>query len=465
MKFTNSEVERLSFQNISDVGLQDDDSGLHLFRGMISPWDSIKSFRETFKFLSRHSAMLATASINALQIMEPDQETRQGLMSTWWKNDMLETWGPEDVKGQVKSFEENYSIPPFMKRTMYRQANYADWGDEMMLMPGKVRYATTDHVEKEVHGCNLAIAGPDACDLSEGGGQWFCKGLYSQGDGAGYEDDNLYLVQRIGCGDGVCRVVWENAKKFGEHRNHNAEMNGHDWEEWGPPASGYEEGHAPIKDEVEYLTTGYFTAALGQEFTAGEMFQMMANWALPYTNQPIEAMRIRGDGEISESDWYIYKVMLDTAGKMQFGEEVTKKAIREWMGVPSDIDDGRVMGAYISMLWQARAMEWTFAKFEEDEVIIDCDSSHLFMYGMYPEILDIYEALFNGMVKTLVSPAWVVEADREYLEEEDQVRYIIKKAVYGNRRQKPGYDYDRTEENKRKLEEHNAAIAKIKAIR
>ena len=123
------------------------------------------------------------------------------------------------------------------------------------------------------------------------------------------------------------------------------------------------------------------------------------------------------------------------------------------------------MGAYISMLWQSKCLDWRFEKFEEDEVIIDCDATRLFMYGMYPEYERMYEALFNGMVKALVGPAWIVEYDPERVDEENEVRYIIHKGVYGNRRQKPGYDYDRTEENKRKLKEHDEAIARMKAVK
>lgn len=48
MAFTTSEAERMIPNNISDAGLKDDDSGLRLFRGLMSPWDSIKSFKETY---------------------------------------------------------------------------------------------------------------------------------------------------------------------------------------------------------------------------------------------------------------------------------------------------------------------------------------------------------------------------------------------------------------------------------
>jgi len=459
MKYTTTEVDRMHPNNISDVGLVDEDSGLRLFRGMMSPWGAIKSFKETYNFLVRHGSMVAVAAVNAFQIIEPDQEKRQGAMSGWWKESMLQTWGPEDMMGQVAQFEEDFSIPPFMKQSMYRPANYADWGDEMMLMPGYIRYASNDRVEKEVHQCMIDIVGPDACDLSQGGGQWFCKGLYGHG-GVGYDNWNGYLVQRKGCGDPVCRVVWEAKHKFGDHANH---PDGHDWEEWGPTATGYEDDYRhPKKEECEFLNTGVFTAALGQEFTAGEMFQMNSSWPMAYSYHVLEGLRSRSeDGEVSEGDMYALRTMLDATGMIQFAEAVTRKAIREWMMVPPEVDDCRVMGAYISMLWQSKALEWRFEEFSEEQVVIDCDASRLFMYGMYPEYIQVYEALFNGMVKTLVNCMWVVKADYDYLDEEYVVRFTVKKEVYGNRRQKPGYDYDRTEEEKAKAAAKEEALARI----
>ena len=462
MKFTYSDAEKLPFDNVSDVRKIDDDSGLRLFRGMISPWDAIKSFKETFLFQTRSAALMIVASINALQILEPDQEKRQALLSNWWKGSMLETWGPEDKMGQVKQFEWDFSIPPFIKKSNYRLANYADWGDEMQGMPGYIRYASSDHIEKEVHTCWMDIAGPDACDLSQGGGQWFCKGLYGP-DGIGYTEHNNYLVQRRGCGDPVCRAIFESAHKFGPHKNEEGD-DWHEWEHWGPNACGYgDDYHLPRKQEPEFLNEGYFTAALGQEFTAGQMFQSNTGWSRPYTNQVIEVLRIRGGGQVSDYDMHVIRTMLDATGKTQFGELVTRKAIREWMNVPADVDDGRVMGAYISMLWQSMALDWTFAEFSEEQTIIDCDATRLFMYGTYPELVDLYEALFNGMVKTLVDTQWVVKADREHLEEENEVRFIIKKELYGNRRQKPGYYYDNTKELEEKKAEHDAALEKINA--
>lgn len=65
-------TDRLIPNNISDLGMLDEDSGLRMFRGMITPWDQIKSFRETCHFLWRHSAIMGVAYMNALKIVEVD---------------------------------------------------------------------------------------------------------------------------------------------------------------------------------------------------------------------------------------------------------------------------------------------------------------------------------------------------------------------------------------------------------
>lgn len=77
-------VKNLNPYTISDTGLLDEDSGLHQFRGMITPWEQIKSFRETIHFMWRHSALMGVGFMNAFKIIEPDYEKRQTTMSSNW---------------------------------------------------------------------------------------------------------------------------------------------------------------------------------------------------------------------------------------------------------------------------------------------------------------------------------------------------------------------------------------------
>ena len=427
-----NEIEKLIPPNISDTGKIDDDSGLRLFRGMMTPWDQIKSFKETYQFAVRHSALFAVGWINALKIIEPDYEKRTTAMSSVWAEELKVMWSPEDALGVVSLYEERFEIPPFMKNSMYRTANYCDKGDEMMLMAGHIWYASNDRFEKEIHVCDYDICGPEVCDVSLGGGQYFCQGL------AGVPL-NPYDSERKGCGDAYCHVCQETKRKYGEHPN-----DGYEWENWGPPKSGMRENGAPRKKEIEHLTTGIYTAPSGATWTTGEMYKdYTTGYPMAYSFQAVGGMRaiLQGDEKAKAQAEYIVDIMFDTAGKLMFGELNTRKAARDWLGVPESVDDGRVMGGYISMIFQARNLTWKFNEFTEERTVIECDKLSLEMYGQYPEYTPAYVSYFNGMVKTLVNAEWIVRLDETA--PEGIARFVIEKAVYGFRRQKPGYTFEK----------------------
>jgi hypothetical protein len=425
-----TETERLIPNNISDTGTIDDDSGLRLFRGMMTPWDKIKSFKETYNFIVRHSALMAVSYVNAFKVIEPDYEKRTSAMTSIWGGQMKQLWAPE--LGQLAQFEDSFDVPPFIKDGVYRAATYADQGDEQVLMPGHIMYASNDRVEKEIHQCQWDIVGPEACDVSVGGGQHFCIGIAKT-------HLNNYDPERKGCGDAYCVAIMEAERKYGEHRN----KDGYEWEEWGPTAGGLREKGTPRKTENEFLNTGLFTAATGATFTAGEMYKKFAFWPMFMSYHTIEGIRaLVPDAEKSKA-WAIVDVMFDTAGKLQFGEWNTRKAAREWMGVPPDVDDGRVQGGYISMILQSRSIPWKFTEFTPERTVVECDKLMLNMMGQYPEFTPAYVAYFNGMVKTLVNCEWIVKLDEKA--PEDKVRFVIEKGLYGFRRQKPGYAYEKKE--------------------
>lgn len=425
-------VEKLIPNNISETGMIDEDSGLRLYRGIMSPWDRFKSFRQACHFLWRHSALFGVAYMNALKIIEPDYEKRQTTMSTAWGEQMKWLWSPEDPMGAVKDFESRFDIPPFLKESMYRSGCYADNGDEFTGMPGYVVYASTDRVEKEIHQCPIDIIGPDACDLSVGGGQHFCHGC----SGKGKEGMNVYLEERKGCGDPYCHTIHESVEKYGKHVN----ADGFDWECWGPSVSGIRKEGQPHKQECEWMYSGEFVSPLGARWTAGEMYKMSATAPLAYAGHAAGAIRVlapNGDQKLAQ---HIVDVMFETAGKFQFGEYNTRKAAREWLGVPADVNDGRVLGGYISMIMQARSVPWSFVEFTPERTIVEVDAFTQNYFGQYPEFNNAYRAYFDGMAKTLVDTQWVVKLAEDA--PEGKVRYVIEKGLYGYRRQKPGYHFE-----------------------
>ena len=434
-----TEAKKLIPYTISDTGTIDEDSGLRQFRGMITPWESIKSFRETCHFLWRHSAIMGVAYMNALKIVEPDYETRQNEMSKNWAQQLQFLWAPDDPLGMIKMFEDRQDIPPFMKGSLYRSACYCDIGDEFTGMPGYIWYASNDRIEKEVHQCPIDIIGPDACDLSNGGGQYFCYGCAGLAKNMGGDDTEgmtCYLPQRKGCGDPYCHVLHERASKFGPNKN----ADGHDWEMWGPGGTyPRETDQHPHKDECEWLTTGEFVSPLNARYTAGEMYKQACQAPIAYAGHAAGAIRTLTKPGEEEKNQHIVDVMFETAGKCQFAEYNTRKAAREWLGVPAGLEDGRILGAYISMIQQAKSVPWEFIEFSEERVIIDVDAFSQQYYGQYPEFDQAYCAYYDAIAKTLVNTQWICRMDEN--PPEGKVRYIVEKGLYGYRRQKPGYTF------------------------
>ena len=107
---------------LSAAKQKDADSGLMLYRGMATPWDQIKSFTETYKFLTKHYGLLTLGFMNALDIMEPDDAKRLDLLSELWiknKGEALFGKPKEDKFGMVKHNWEKHAIPPFMEESIY----------------------------------------------------------------------------------------------------------------------------------------------------------------------------------------------------------------------------------------------------------------------------------------------------------------------------------------------------------
>lgn len=426
------QVNKLTPNMISDTGLLDEDSGLRMFRGMITPWERIFSFRDTCHFLWRHSALFGVAYMNAFKAIEPDYEKRQTTMSRNWGMAMQYMWSKADPMGTVKDFETRHDIPPFMKESLYRSACYCDIGDEFTGMPGYVWYASDDRIEKEVHQCPIDIIGPDACDLSNGGGQYFCHGC----SGKGKEGMNCYLSQRKGCGDAYCHVLHESTEKYGP----NVNADGFDWEMWGPGATGIrEKDQHPHKEECEWMHTGEFVSPLGARWTAGEMYKQACLAPLAYAGHAAGGIRTLTPPENMPMAQHIVNVMFETAGKFQFGEYHMAKAAREWMGVPTDVKDGRVLAGYVSLIFQARNLPWSFVEFSGERCIIEVDTFMHTYFGQYPEFIEAYRAYFDGAAKTLVDTQWIVKLGEDA--PEGKTRYVIEKGVYGYRRQKPGYTF------------------------
>ena len=417
--------------NISDVNLRDADSNMRLYRGMVSPWGAIKNFTEMYKFMHRIGAAFCVATMHAMRVVIPDYDRRQTMLSTNWGEFMDGCWDPDG--GQIEPFEDRFDVPPFLKDGQIRAAIYADKGDTMNMISGKIWYATNDRFEKEIHVCDYDIAGPEACDLSLGGGSHFCYGL------AGCPL-NAMDPERLGMGDDYCVAIQETKRKYGKHPNSNAndefDEGQREWEVWGPAEAETRPKGWIRKPYPEFVEKGYFESPTGARWTAGELYQdSVGGYPIAYAYNAVDLYRNEFTQEECDLWDIVVPALFEACGKFEFVDWHTRKATREWMGVPADVDDSRVMGAWISMCFQSRDVEHNFTKFEAEETIIEGDMMKWDMMGMYPELNEMYKHLFNGNVKTLVGANWVVELEEDY--ENNKVRYIIHQRPIGFRRQKP----------------------------
>ena len=73
--------------------------------------------------------------------------------------------------------------------------------------------------------------------------------------------------------------------------------------------------------------------------------------------------------------------------------------------------------------------------------ILAFDEVAMAVCGTYFEFCDAYLAYFNAAIKCLVNTLWVVERGEDT--DDFEATFVIKKALYGYRRQKPdaGYEY------------------------
>ena len=417
--------------NVSDVNLRDADSNMRLYRGMGTPWGAIKGFEETYKFVNRIGAAFCVATMHTMRVVVPDYDRSQTMMSDIWARMMDFIWDP--AMGQIEPFEDRFDIPPFLKDGEIRAAVYADKGDTMNMIPGKIWYTTNDRFEKEIHECVYDIAGPEACDISIGGGCHFCYGL------AGCTLNSID-PERIGNGDDYCVAIQETKRKYGKHPNSNENDEFDDthfeWEGYGPAVAGTRPKPWPRKPHPEFIDTGYFESPTGARWTAGELYQdNVGGYPIAYAYNIIDLYNTEFTEEEQKMWDRVAPAMFEACGKFEFVDATTKKATRDWMGVPNDVDDSRVMGAWISLLFQARDVESNFIEFTPQKTVIEGDMTKWDMLGMYPEFNALYKYLFNGNVKTLVGAKWTVDMEED--KENQKIRYIIHQVPIGQRRRKP----------------------------
>jgi len=394
---------------------KDEETGLGLYRGMVSPWDKVVAYKETYNYLFRHKALMATGFMNALRIVEPDDRKRYKALQDTFYQAMEQVWNDP---GMMDYFRGRFKIPESEIAGAHLAAVFADMGDEGNLMAGRVHEFSRDRVEKELDTCPFDLVGPDMCATSMGGTA-FINALAAP--------DEIYndLSERRGCGDMHCRVMIENKRKYGERERPDEY-----WENFGPSVDPIHlTQRKEMKSECEHLTTGIYHSPYGAEFTTGELFALMGAGGGPFSMYgSVEAIRVLRQFEPDDKKVaHLIGCIFEACGKYAFGELAAVKGVRDWLGVPGDVNDSRILGGYASMIFQARVLAWKFAEFEPDRTVIEVNKAMLTL-DTYPELAQAYGALFNGMAKTLISAEWVARFEDA---PDNTFNLVIERGYYG----------------------------------
>jgi hypothetical protein len=217
-----------------------------------------------------------------------------------------------------------------------------------------------------------------------------------------------------GCGDLHCRFVIENRDKYPMPPRKSS------WEVFGPIATEDQIQYTPeekmakepqqFRGDCDYKYRNGFNYEMDPTayFRFGATnFILGVNYVVPVLDDMIKK------GEVTEDQLNnIIECVFRGAGKAMFSEFFAAKGLRDWLGVPSDVNDGRVLGAYIETLLQVWMGDYDICAFNKDEVIYDIRRLGGREHES-PWVVSALIALWYGMGRTLVGQQWVLERETE----------------------------------------------------
>jgi hypothetical protein len=295
---------------------------------------------------------------------------------------------------------DKHNAHPFCKGNFTGAMN-GDSGDDRYLMCGRVTDFGTYRVEKELDVCDWDIIGSELCRATT-------QSLQGVADGYGAHMKKgprveFQMVEARGCGDRHCRIVAEDREKFPmpEHKQ---------WECFGPIATANQ-----IKDTAEEYTVKesmIFREETNYTFCNGTCMEEGPETALAgcasatgsdYLINGIEELIQKGELDSTFVD-HVIRCVFEAAGKSSFGDFYTKEGLRSWLGAPANVDDGRLMGAYLEVVLQCLTVPYEIEAFNKEEVIYVIDRAKL--QRRMPRIINAYLAYWGGQTRTLVSALW-----------------------------------------------------------
>lgn len=358
-------------------------------------WGKLIPEKDAYRYAVREIAAFCANIFQVMRILEPDFDKRTEAICEMSYNLNMGVSGEE----YLNTFYDDWNIPEFCEKSAWLGAIFGDYGDEAENMAGRVIQFTKDRVEKELDTCPWDIVGAELCNMTTA----MFTANFDLANG-GENDVSLNMCEARGCGDRHCRVVAERRSTFGLPKQGFLDHMGT------PVMPVHDTPEERTVSEGQILRNGQYSNAFGEEHSLEYDYRWLCEfgwaWCVAF---PLAVIRDLPDDE--EEFLRIFRIIFSTAGKNLFMEPFTKRAVRDWLGVPDSIgeNDPRIMGAYIKTLMDCQLVPNELDAFTKDEVrikVLTDDFNGRFEMAPMDELAIGYEALWHNAVKTLVSTEW-----------------------------------------------------------
>jgi hypothetical protein len=382
-----------------------------------TPWEKLISLYDANYYVCRHRAGVGGVFMEVLRILIPDYATRCKRLCDCAGNFYHYIFDPEGPYNMAESSSNAMLIHPFMRGEFICGA-CGDNGDESLWMCGRVTDFSTHRIEKELDTCPWDILGSEICRTSTWAGMEVIGQEFAKYNGGGPKI-RVSMYEAKGVGDLHCRIVGESYEKYPMPPREN-------WDNFGPISTEDQIKYTPeekcLKDcQIYRADAGFkFRTGLCNESTAAEAngnaagggYEMSSssNLGCNYVQWVLDDMLAKGE-VTREQLSALFENVFEACGKMMFLDYFAIKGVRDWLGVPNDVNDGRTLGAYIEVYLQAIKSTYDVVAFNKDEVIYDIDIQR-FELGI-SFMKDAYIPMWYGMSKTLVGSQWALWEEKE----------------------------------------------------
>lgn len=379
------------------------------FKGVETAWGKLINQKEAYNIGVRHIAAFSANLFQLMRILEPDFNKRTAAICDVAYGFNMAACSQD----YIEAYYDEWNIPEFCERSAWLGAIWGDSGDEYENMAGRVIQFTRDRVEKELDTCPWDIVGAEMCNMTTG----MFTANFDLTSVDNLNEVCLNMCEARGCGYRHCRVVAERRDVTGlpkqgwlDHMNDPVF----------PVHNTPEERTVP---EGQILRNGKYTQAFGEE----KSFDWAYNWVMHMgwvwsVSFPLVAIQDMCDSD--EEFERLFRLVFSIAGKNQFIDPSSYEGVREFLGVPRNIDgvDSRIMGSYIKCILDCQLVPCDFTAFEKAEtrIHVDCDD-FVGRFEMAPidELVIGYESLWHNAVKTMISPelsVWFENVDTPDME-------------------------------------------------